>query len=444
MSSIKALRNKTVWIKTAPAMLLVLNSFVWYIFTYPILSQLINGLNLVNAVKLGLFAAYFLGVTISAIIGSILIPPKRTISLYLWLFAGSGATLLLFIIPTNSAPIIALFSFFIGISAGIGLPSCLSYFAHSTSPENRGVIGGVIWSMVGFLVLLFAFLTSILSQSEMIILLAVWRFFGGAVFLFMAIKRSDFPVQKSPIYSALIRKKEVLLYLVPWIMLCLINFAEAPILESHFGPNFDTIQLVEWAIVGIVAVGAGIIADTVGRKRIVLAGFVMLGIEYAILSTFYSAPITLYLFLILDGTTWGFLFSAFFTAIWGDLAENYEKEKYYVLGGLPYLLSNFMYVLVKPIVSDISLIAAFSFASFFLFLAVIPLMYAPETLPEKSIKERELKSYLEKAQKFAEKETEKNNKRDVRKTKKENEEANEETQESPEYEEARKLAEKYY
>ena len=49
------------------------------------LSQLINGLNLVNAVKLGLFAAYFLGVTISAIIGSILIPPKRTISLYLYL-----------------------------------------------------------------------------------------------------------------------------------------------------------------------------------------------------------------------------------------------------------------------------------------------------------------------------------------------------------------------
>jgi hypothetical protein len=47
-------------------------------------------------------------------------------------------------------------------------------------------------------------------------------------------------------------------------------------------------------------------------------------------------------------------------------------------------------------------VTAFSFASFFLFLAVIPLMYAPETLPEKTIKDRELKSYLEKAQKVKE------------------------------------------
>jgi len=42
-----------------------------------------------------------------------------------------------------------------------------------------------------------------------------------------------------------------------------------------------------------------------------------------------------------------------------------------------------------------------------LFLAIIPLLYAPETLPEKSMKDRELKNYLETAQKFAQKETEK-------------------------------------
>jgi hypothetical protein len=47
--------------------------------------------------------------------------------------------------------------------------------------------------------------------------------------------------------------------------------------------------------------------------------------------------------------------------------------------------------------------AAFSFASFFLFLAVIPLIYAPETLPEKRIKERELREYVEKAKKAKEK-----------------------------------------
>jgi hypothetical protein len=168
----------------------------------------------------------------------------------------------------------------------------------------------------------------------------------------------------------------------------------------------------------------------------------MLGIEYAVLSTFSGNSITLYLFLILDGTTWGLLFSAFFTAIWGDLAENQEKEKYYVLGGLPYLLSNFLYVLVKPFVGGIPITTAFSFASFFLFLAVIPLMYAPETLPEKSMKDRELKNYLEKAQKFAHKETEKKQHNGTKKSQEDPEEEKEENQEK--YDEARKLAEKYY
>jgi len=38
-------------------------------------------------------------------------------------------------------------------------------------------------------------------------------------------------------------------------------------------------------------------------------------------------------------------------------------------------------------------------------LAVIPLMYAPETLPEKKIRERELKGYIDKAKKVKEKYT---------------------------------------
>ena len=45
----------------------------------------------------------------------------------------------------------------------------------------------------------------------------------------------------------------------------------------------------------------------------------------------------------------------------------------------------------------------FSFASVFLFLAVLPLIYAPETLPEKIMKDRDLKSYIENAKKKAEK-----------------------------------------
>jgi hypothetical protein len=109
--------------------------------------------------------------------------------------------------------------------------------------------------------------------------------------------------------------------------------------------------------------------------------------------------------LTLDGITWGLFASVFFMALWGDLGKNHEKEKYYALGGLPYLLAGFLPILIKPYASDIPAVTAFSLASFFLFLAVIPLMYAPETLPEKKIKERELKQYIEKAKKSREKYT---------------------------------------
>jgi len=47
--------------------------------------------------------------------------------------------------------------------------------------------------------------------------------------------------------------------------------------------------------------------------------------------------------------------------------------------------------LVKPYVGIIHAGTAFSLASFFLLLAVLPLIYAPETLLEKRIRERELK-----------------------------------------------------
>jgi hypothetical protein len=95
--------------------------------------------------------------------------------------------------------------------------------------------------------------------------------------------------------------------------------------------------------------------------------------------------------------------SVFFMTLWGDLAENNEKDKYYALGGLPYLLAGLLPIALKPFIAVSQAGTAFSLASFFLFLAVLPLMYAPETLPEGRIRERELKEYIERAKKTSEK-----------------------------------------
>ncbi len=404
MIRMRAFRDKAAWRETAPSILLVANTFVWYITTYAVFNAIVNGLHILETEKLSLFAIYYVGIAVTAIPGSKFLARARTKSLSLWLFMGAIATLLLATFSSGSMLTNALIAFFFGASIGIGLPSCLSYFADSTSVENRGFVGGVIWSTVGFTVLIFVFLISMLGQWEAIIVLTIWRLLGGICFPVLNRKHAKPTAQKAPSYLELIRKRAILLYLFPWVMFSLINFAEAPILENVFGAeSFAFVQFVEFAFIGIFAIVGGFIADFTGRKRVVIAGFVMLGIEYAALSAFSSSPVVLYLFLTLDGITWGLLVSVFFMALWGDLGENYEKEKYYTLGGLPFILAAFLSVLIKPYASAISPIAAFSFASFFLFLAVIPLMYASETLPEKTIRERELKNYIEKAKKAKEK-----------------------------------------
>jgi len=403
----RVLREKTAWRETASSIFLVLNSFVWYMLTYTVFNAIVNELNLLETEKLGLFTTYFVGIAVTAILGSEFFPHARIKSLDLWLFTGGIATFLLTAISSDGMLTDVLLAFFLGASIGIGLPSCLSYFADSTSVENRGFVSGIIWSTVGFTVLIFAFLISILGQWETIVALTIWRLFGGAGFLVLSKKHKQI-THKSPSYLELIRKREILLYLFPWVMFSLINFAEVPMLErvsnAIFGTEFFAfMQLVESVFVGIFAIVGGFVADVAGRKRVVITGFVMLGIEYATLSVFSNLQVALYLFLTLDGITWGLFASVFLTVIWGDLGESYEKEKHYTLGGLPYLLASFLSVLIEPYASAISPTAAFSFASFFLFLAVIPLMYAPETLPEKQIRERELKGYIEKAKKVKEK-----------------------------------------
>jgi len=130
----------------------------------------------------------------------------------------------------------------------------------------------------------------------------------------------------------------------------------------------------------------------------------MLGIGYAILGIFPDHPISPDLFTLVGSIAWGMFGAVFLMALWGDLAEDMAPEKFYAIGGLPYLLTGFLDILIAPYISELILPPViFSFASFFLFLAVLPLMYAPETLPEKKIKERELKKYIEKAKKIREK-----------------------------------------
>jgi len=402
MLPVKSPKKNIDWKEFLPASFILFNSLTWFVLVLARYTETVSGTySTIDA--LFIFIIHYSGIAISAVAGAIVFPRSRKLSLSLWILLGAVMSSLLGTIADNTLPVNLLISFFLGVSFGMGLPSALAYFGDVTSVESRGFRGGLVWSVVGLGTLVLVVGTSSLSLAAVFVVSAVWRGVGLVAFLGTRKAVRIQPRSEAPGFLALLRRRDVLLYLVPWVMFCLVNFTVGPMLEPILGEFFTLVQFIEFAVAAPFALVGGFLADIVGRKRVVMTGFVVLGLGYAVLGVFSSVPFSWYVYTVLDGIAWGMFAAVFFMTLWGDLVGDQQKERPYLIGGLPYVLLGFLSILVEPYVSVIPLSTAFSLASFFLFLAVIPLMYAPETLPEKRIKDIELKGYVEKAKKIKEK-----------------------------------------
>jgi MFS family permease len=381
--------------------MLVFNTIVWYTLTNIVLEDTLGSLGL--STKETLLGIYYVGAAGSVVFGSMFLTRKRGILLLSWMLAGVVTTPFLATMTVNSLTINILMSFFLGISVGIGLPACLAYFADSTIIENRGIHGGITWSAIGGGTFVLALLIGHLEVASAFVGLSIWRAIGLVTFYFLRPNEKTKEPQQIPAYRSILRRRDMALYLIPWIMFVLINFTETAVLKKLFSDLYFLAGLIEFALIGIFAVIGGFLADLMGRKRVVITGFVTLGIGYAVLSLAPTNIISWCSYTVIDGFAWGMFACVFFMSVWGDLADDKAKEKYYTVGGLPYLLAGFLPVVFERYADNINPVAAFSLASFFLFVAVLPLMYAPETLPEKRMREIELKDYVEKAKKVKDK-----------------------------------------
>jgi hypothetical protein len=402
-SSNTANHPRIAWKKSFPIVIIIANTFSWYGLTYLLFAATVTNLQLGTVQTLSLFSTFYIGVAFSAILVSIPRTSTTRSSFLVWILMGSIASLLLEAMNTGTYLVAFAVSLFFGISIGVGLPSCLAYFTDSTIVESRGSLGGIAWAMSSFIMVFLTIAVSTISLSSAILVLAMWRGLGLVPLIFLMKAKENREVKAIPSYLSVLRNRTVVLCLVPWIMFCVVNWIEIPLLQNLMGDFYNFAGLLGIAISGISALINGFLADLVGRKRLIITGFILLGVEYAALSLMPKIQASWYLYAILDGVTWGMFSVVFFMTLWGDLAGNMKREKYYVIGGLPYLLGNFMSILIQPLANVVPVATAFSLASFFLFLAVLPLMYAPETLPEKKIRDRELKQYIEKAKKTREK-----------------------------------------
>jgi MFS family permease len=401
MRAENVLTKKTAWNQVLPGLVIVVNTFTWFILIGNLFPQIVDELQMSTLEMLLTLGLYFFSTSISAFFGSRV---RSNALLNAWLLMGTIASTLLWVIDASLPLSAYATALLLGASVGVGLPACLTYFTDLTKIENRGRLAGIAYVAISLSVLIFSIGMTSLSYASTVLVLVILRASGLVAFILIAKKALYKKEQAVCSYQNILGQRSLILYLLPWIMFCLINWLERPIVENLFGQEIVAISLLaELLIGGLSAFITSVLSDRIGRKRMIVGGFVMLGLGYAFLGLFHDALIAWYTYIILDGVAWGIFAVFFFIIIWADLAETLPKERFYFIGGLPYLLAGFLSVLVKPIASVILPTTSFSLASFFLFLAVIPLMYAPETLPEKTIKERELKSYIEKAKKEKEK-----------------------------------------
>jgi MFS family permease len=398
-------RKRHVQRELVVAFALLFNTFSWYNLGQSTIGKISYAFAEGSLEKLYIGLAYPFSIILSAVAGAVLFTRARKPSFTAgWILLGIAASIFSAIPAGASLPLMLVATCWLGASAGFGMPLCLSYFTRSTSIENRGKLGGITLFATLFTAALILTFMSSLDLGLNAVVLAAWRAWS-LPFSFLVSKEQTFPESDSKRTSSvlsILRDRTFYLYFIAWTMFAFVNSFESVVVNVAIGEFRFFVKIVEPAVAGFSALFAGLLSDWVGRKRVLIFGFVSLGIAYSIIGLFPQLWISWTLYFVLDGMALGSLWVLFVVVLWGDLSRN-GTEKLYAIGETPFFLTQVFYLLLTPYLALLPQSSSFSLAAFFLFLAVLPLVFAPETLPEKKLKERELKGYIEKAKKIKEK-----------------------------------------
>ena len=426
-----------------PALFLLINSIVWFSASWLFINDLMTYSSFREILSVSSF--YFGSLLVSAIIGATLLKKKlrEKWSLMAWILLGTAASILTStLVHGTDSVTLSLLSIPLGALAGLGIPTCLALFSEAYTSKNRGRQAAVVFFLIQALTALIYITGNGVNFGDKFLVLAAWRI-TGIIGIFLLVPNKIVVEEPKIRLTSIIRERTFLLYFTPWFLFTIVNFIEQPLLEAHFA-NYALYSIIGILITSITSFFGGVLCDFKGRKVSGILGFILLGLGYAFLSLFSGVFFFQILWVLLEGMAWGILYVTFIFVVWGDISDGRNREQYYLLGCMPFLLSNLISSLVRPFAGSIEIASTFSIASFFLFVAILPLLYAPETLAEKVMKDRDLKSYLDKAMKKVQKEAEKGHQNEDGNPKSDNKDNKAEEKTVKEYEEAEMLAEKYY
>jgi len=387
---------------------LLVNAVAWYFMTLMIIDSILSILNVSHAQNIIIWAAYHVAIIGSGIVGSILSKEiDRLQFIYLWIILGVVTSSLPALLSDFTVLHVLIIGILLGASLGLGMPSCLAYFADCTHVENRGLTSGIILLITNLSAAFFVILFGMFNLTVNLIIFVVWRASALITFFLKPEQRIVSERKKNPSFTSILHDKSFVLYFIAWLMFCLIDRFETPIQKNFLGDSYNLILIVGPLLGSLSAFVGGLLADRIGRKRIVLYGFVSMGIAYALIGITAAPVVSWFLSLSVLSISAGIVWVIFIFILWGDLSKFVTSEKYYAIGIIPFFFTNIVQLFSAEYVTEIPVTSAFSLAAFFLFLAVLPLLYAPETLPQKKIELRRLRKYVDGVKKVREKYEEK-------------------------------------
>ncbi len=336
------------------------------------------------------FGAFF------AIIGSMISEKvDRRKLLWSWITIGILATVSLAVFQGIIFSLLS--TVFLGISLGLGFPSCAALLADCTAVEERARVAGTIILETFIMVSLALIGINLLNLGliGVILFLAILR---GTSYLALGLDFCTKIKEKPKSWRFIFSHRDFVFYLLPWMMF---NAASGLVAFAFMGlPQTPDYQ---WALTigsplrflgtAIFGLASGVVADRFGRKQPIIIGLILLGVGFAFLGL-ATSPLSVLVYQMFSGIAWGGLM-AVYLAVLGDLAFPGSKEKFYALGAVTPLII-YMSLASIPELSGVSAPANFisPILSIILFLSIVPILYASETLPESKMRERRFRKHI--------------------------------------------------
>ena len=315
-----------------------------------------------------------------------------------WITLGTLSTILL--ILSQGTIFAAAASILLGLSMGLGLPSSTALIADYTVAEERARVSGTI--ILGTFIMAFATIAVAgLLNLEFLGIIMLFALVRSTSFLGLVLDKCDKPEQKATEKPRLpsTAYREFAYYLFPWVMFSIAGGLAYNLIPTtqEYAAAFVTGKTLRYVSIAVFGLASGVAADKIGRKWPIIIGLIVLGASFGLLGFFGITPTNVILYLTLSGVAWGSFF-VIFLAVPGDLSVFGFREKFY---GIGYMLPIAFLFGLSAIPGE-TILAGFSapsfsqILSFLLFISIIPVLLAKETLDESKIEERKMKDYLKK------------------------------------------------